>query len=586
MARNQADEQELRSGSKRSSEAESNNVFLQQIFKYYYKTVCYVGLEVLKVFKNIYYRERVLAELTAGKLGPVLQRFFDTVSRLLCNFGQALFHPLRMTINGVRLIRKAAAEAKRESRSLLPAVWRVIRTGARHNKWFFRGVLNYSAAAFGVAVVVFAVNYMINLDYVVAVTYNGQSIGYIENETVYEEATRLLQERIVYEDEDTKLDTSPTFSLAIAAKTKLRTEEQLVDDMIRSASDDIIESKGVYIDGKFYGAVEDATTIQAAVDKILSKYQTDDPNETVELVKPVKIQEGLYLTATVVDPQEIVDLLESEVEGETLYTIKAGDTPSKVAKQNGLSYADFKAMNPNCEKSFVVGKTVYLSKSEPFMSVKVIRRETYKTEIMYETETVTDSKKSISYSKVTQKGVKGVNQITADVQYVNGVEVGRTIVQTKVLQKVVNQKIVKGTKMPSNASGSQLNSTGNGSLSGFQFIWPVNGGYVSSPFGGKRNHKGVDIAAPKGTAIYAAEDGVVTLSRWYTTYGNCVILNHGNGIQTLYGHASKLLVKVGQQVKKGDVIALVGSTGRSSGNHLHFEIQRNGSRINPINYIR
>ena len=109
---------------------------------------------------------------------------------------------------------------------------------------------------------------------------------------------------------------------------------------------------------------------------------------------------------------------------------------------------------------------------------------------------------------------------------------------------------------------------------------------MSSPFGGRRNHKGVDIAAPKGTAIYAAEDGVVTLSRWYTTYGNCIIIDHGNGIRTLYGHASKLVVKQGQKVKKGDLIALVGSTGRSTGNHCHFEIQRNGSRINPISYIR
>ena len=586
MARNQADEREMRSGSKRSGEAESNKSFLEQIFRHFYKVVSYVGFEVLKVIKNIYDGERSLSAMTAKKLGPVLQRFCDAVSGKLRAAGQAFLHPFRMTVRGVCLIRKSAAEARKESRAVLPAVWKTVRGGAKRNKWFFRGLLNYGAAAFGVAVVCVAVGYMTNLHYVVAVEYNGQSIGYIANETVYEEASRLLQERIVYENGEAKLDTSPTFSLAIASKSELRSEEELVNDMIRSASDDIVESKGVYIDGKFYGAVEDDSTIEAAVNEILSKYKTGNANETVELTKPVEVKEGLYLTATVIDPQEIVDLLHSEVEGETLYTIQAGDTPSEVAKKHGLSYADFKAMNPNCEKSFVVGKTVYLSKSEPFMSVKVIRRETYKTETMYETETISDKTKSISYSKVTQKGVKGISEITADVQYVNGVEVGRNIIETKVLQKVVNQKITKGTKMPSSASSTAVTATGSGSLSGLKFMWPVNGGYVSSPFGGRRNHKGVDIAAPKGTAIYAAEDGTVTMSRWYTTYGNCIIINHGNGIQTLYGHASKLVVKQGQKVKKGDLIALVGSTGRSTGNHLHFEIQRNGTRINPIGYIR
>ncbi|MBQ4153266.1 MAG: M23 family metallopeptidase, partial [Oscillospiraceae bacterium] len=81
------------------------------------------------------------------------------------------------------------------------------------------------------------------------------------------------------------------------------------------------------------------------------------------------------------------------------------------------------------------------------------------------------------------------------------------------------------------------------------------------------------------------ESGTVELSRWYSGYGYCVIINHGNGIKTLYGHASQLVAKQGQQVKKGDVIMLVGMTGQATGNHLHFEIRTNGTRINPLPYI-
>lgn len=75
------------------------------------------------------------------------------------------------------------------------------------------------------------------------------------------------------------------------------------------------------------------------------------------------------------------------------------------------------------------------------------------------------------------------------------------------------------------------------------------------------------------------------MSKWNGAYGYCVVIDHGNGIKTLYGHASKLIAKVGQKVDKGDVIMLVGTTGRSTGNHCHFEIQKNGTRINPLPYI-
>lgn len=91
-------------------------------------------------------------------------------------------------------------------------------------------------------------------------------------------------------------------------------------------------------------------------------------------------------------------------------------------------------------------------------------------------------------------------------------------------------------------------------------------------------HKGADICAPYGTPIYAADSGVVTTAGYHYSYGNYVIINHGNGYRTLYAHASRLNVHVGQAVSQGDVIAYVGSTGNSSGNHCHFEVYVNGVR--------
>lgn len=98
-------------------------------------------------------------------------------------------------------------------------------------------------------------------------------------------------------------------------------------------------------------------------------------------------------------------------------------------------------------------------------------------------------------------------------------------------------------------------------------------------------HWGVDMAAPYGTPIYAAHDGIVTLAQYDGGYGNAVRIDHGNGIETVYGHAAKVIVRAGQKVKAGQLIALVGSTGYSTGNHLHFEVNINGTHTNPMKFM-
>ncbi len=128
-----------------------------------------------------------------------------------------------------------------------------------------------------------------------------------------------------------------------------------------------------------------------------------------------------------------------------------------------------------------------------------------------------------------------------------------------------------------------------------QFAWPFPGyssissgyGYRTHPISGDRKfHSGVDLAGPYGKAIVAAEDGKVITAGWNSGgYGNYVIISHGGGITTLYGHNSSLTVSAGQKVKRGQTIARCGSTGRSTGNHLHFEVRKNGSTRNPMNYI-
>ena len=142
------------------------------------------------------------------------------------------------------------------------------------------------------------------------------------------------------------------------------------------------------------------------------------------------------------------------------------------------------------------------------------------------------------------------------------------------------------------ASGSVNTSSkisgGKASL-GISLIRPVSG-TITSRFGVSSNirrssHTGLDIAAPTGTPVKAASSGTVTFSGWKGSYGNMLVISHGNGVQTYYGHCSKLYAKSGQTVSQGDVVASVGSTGNSTGPHLHLEIRVNGTAYNPQNYI-
>ena len=142
--------------------------------------------------------------------------------------------------------------------------------------------------------------------------------------------------------------------------------------------------------------------------------------------------------------------------------------------------------------------------------------------------------------------------------------------------KDIGTQVIKTASVPTNL--------------GISLSQPLSG-TISSRFGyrSRDNHKGLDIAAPKGTAIKAAASGTVSYAGWgnslYSGYGNLVVVKSSSSVTILYGHCSAVYVKVGQTVEQGQVIAAVGSTGLSTGNHLHFEIRYNGKAVNPQNYL-
>jgi hypothetical protein len=155
--------------------------------------------------------------------------------------------------------------------------------------------------------------------------------------------------------------------------------------------------------------------------------------------------------------------------------------------------------------------------------------------------------------------------------------------KTKIEKR--NTNIIKNIRKGGTVSTSS-SSNASAMLGSLSFRRPLNSSRISAGYLGYPGHRGIDFPSPQGTPVMAAEAGTVTTVLYSNkSYGNRVIIDHGNGISTLYGHNSTISVSLGQKVSKGQTIAGVGSTGRSTGNHVHFEIRINGKPINPTSYV-
>ena len=214
----------------------------------------------------------------------------------------------------------------------------------------------------------------------------------------------------------------------------------------------------------------------------------------------------------------------------------------------------------------------------PYLTVRATQMEYYVADIPYEIEYVDDNTMWEGDTRTITKGQYGTADTVARVTYEGREEIERTIESQTMITDPITEVQARGTlERPTWAP------TGT-------FRWPTSGNITSrygyrNIFGGSSFHGGIDIANSYGTDIVAADGGEVVYAGWMNGYGYLIQIDHGNGYITYYGHNSSLEVSVGDKVYKGQHIAEMGSTGRSTGNHCHFEVRLNGERQNPINYL-
>ncbi|WP_334077843.1 peptidoglycan DD-metalloendopeptidase family protein [Paenibacillus sanfengchensis] len=367
-------------------------------------------------------------------------------------------------------------------------------------------------------------------------------------------------------------------------------------------------AKGVElrVDGKTIGIVKDQATADAVLEKIKGKYAPADKTvmATARLAGKVKktggiqqaaatgsseasgvilesvaIQEDVSTASVEADPNKVMDVNKAVArilqgdEAAVTYAVREGDTISSIAARFGATQKELFHNNPGIkERTLQIGTELKINTVKPSLTVKTVEKVSEQIEIEPQVIVRKSDNLRAGETKVLSLGTSGLKTMKYRLTKENGDVIAEEWLGQEVLTESKPKVVVRGTKVVGQGSGD--------------FAWPVSGATLSSSYGERwgRTHKGVDLVS-SDRSILAADEGVVVFTGTKSGYGNCIIIDHKNGYETLYGHLSKINVKEGQVVEKGSEIGVMGNTGRSTGTHLHFEIHKDGSVQNPMKYL-
>ncbi|MEL4026881.1 M23 family metallopeptidase [Lysinibacillus endophyticus] len=333
---------------------------------------------------------------------------------------------------------------------------------------------------------------------------------------------------------------------------------------------------------------------EEAIHQLKLEYVTEkelqqlESNVSKELAKnesrllEVSVVENLAIENTKVNPEQIltpekaVDYLKTGSVEQELYAVQKGDVLGKIAKKHNLSVAELLKLNPDINENTIlqIGQKLNVTVEKPLVNVKVVYEKSRVEKIDF-TKIVEENDSMYKGEKIVkQEGEYGKKKVEYVITELNGKRVEKAVTEETVLSEPSDRVVVVGTKV--------VSDRGTGA-----FAWPTSGGYISSNMGNRWGefHRGIDIARPSNYNITASDNGVVTFAGWDGTYGQKIVVDHNNGYETLYAHLSEIKVTVGQVVPQGSIIGIMGSTGNSTGTHLHFEVHKNGSYVNPLTLL-
>lgn len=439
---------------------------------------------------------------------------------------------------------------------------------------------------------------------------DGKAIGTIQDDAQLDQLLKEKQKQYQQEHPDVLMvlhTDGITTKADRSFKPEVNSEETLqkLDNMLKAYARGV-ELK---VNGKTVAIVKDQQAAKAAVEAAKLKFAPaaaqEEKTQRVAFTKTsasasskksddgsglqsVEIKEKISLANTKADPNKVLDVEEAvkvltgTKDKPVVYTVKEGDTISSIAQHFGMKSADVMALNPGLEEKYVqIGAELQVTKPEAPLTVRTVETVSEKQPSKPETIVRKSSELPLGKRKVVRPGRDGVKTVDYIVTKENGKVISKQWTGQQVVQESLPEVVYKGTKVAPKKKAATVTQKSSGSM----FAWPVSGARITSSYGHRwgRSHEGVDLVG--GSTIMAAASGRVVFAGQQSGYGNVVIVDHGNGYRTLYGHMSRISVSNGQSVGQGSKLGVMGNTGRSTGTHLHFEVQKNGVAQNPMNYL-
>lgn len=432
------------------------------------------------------------------------------------------------------------------------------------------------------------------------VTVNDKPIGAASSPEIVYEWMEAQEQKFSTQYPDISYETNEA---AISFTETKRLNAKAQDSEVIASLKNLYEIKGrgvqVIVDGKVMGIVKDQNTADQILNQLQQPYLESNKNTKVTTLstqneknqvneegisppvqKSINFVEKIDIKPVVTDPsefsseEEIIKRLKGTDLKPIKYVVKEGDCVSCIAQKYNISQDTIYKNNLWIENDFInIGDELDLTVRQPKLSVKTEEQYSEIVSIPSGVEVTYDASLRVGVSKVTNPGKAGKKKITYQVTKINGELVEEVVIDEETLEKAVPKQVIQGTKV--------IKGVGTGS-----FSWPIKGPTITSKFGKRwgRLHTGTD-AVSSNLNIRSSDNGKVIKAEYDNSYGNHVIVDHQNGYQTLYAHLSKISVNVGDVLEKGDLIGIMGTTGRSTGVHLHFEIRKDGTQLNPLKFL-
>lgn len=439
-----------------------------------------------------------------------------------------------------------------------------------------------------------------SLTFALDVYVDGESVGVVKDESAYKQAQSQAKKR--FETVGSDIDISlPEYRVTLTTVAGLDGTETVCNNIISAVSDSTVNACGIYVNGEFLCAVKSEDTFNRVKNNVLDEYASENgytgDNFTVAFADEITTVSGLYPdNEKIITADELSERLGGCKTDAVTHTVAEDETLDDIAKKYGVTKDRLISLNKELrEDELPTGSVLLIKKEERNMKIKVT--ETYiKVETTpFDTVSQFDNNLYIGTTMTIVSGVQGRDVVSYTDTYIDGelIESSRETVRYNA-NSPINQLVKIGTKgIPVDNNNIPVSPRLYRDQGG-TFLWPApdNCFYLSQGYNPSNSHYGIDICSSdsgssRGRRIVAVADGVVVTAVYHYSWGYYIRVDHGSGVVTGYAHAleGSFRVNAGDYVEAGQQLSSIGTTGNSTGYHLHFEVWLDGVRVNPLPYV-